>query len=312
MCPTDLFDKNLNGFLVVITGANSGLGYQTSRQLAKQGAKIIMACRNADSGNKAAEQIRAKDADAEVEVRELDLADIDSVKKFASAFSEDYNVLNILINNAGVMNTPRGKTKDGFEMQIGVNHLGHFLLTDLLLPHLKNAPQSRILNLSSAFHDVAMGKKGRIDLDDLHFETRKYHGWTSYAQSKLANLMHAKSLSLHLKETNVTAVSIHPGWVSTNLMRHTAPGFVTKVLMRPLFAMLGEINSWKGAQSTLYAALADDVPENNGSYFAQSMRWGGKDHRNGGWPMNSPNDDANNNELAEGLYLLSRQLVGLT
>jgi NAD(P)-dependent dehydrogenase (short-subunit alcohol dehydrogenase family) len=221
-------------------------------------------------------------------------------------------VLNILINNAGVMNTTKGKTKDGFEMQIGVNHLGHFLLTDLLLPCLEKTPQARILCLSSAYHDVAMGKKGRIDLDDLHFETRKYHGWTSYAQSKLANLMHAKSLARHLEGTDVTAVSVHPGWVSTNLMRHTAPLFVTKLLMRPLFALLGEISPWKGAQSTLYAALADDVVQHNGRYYAQSMRGAGKEHGKGGWPMVSPNEDANDDELAEKLWVRSRELVGLT
>lgn len=312
MCPKELFGKNLEGTHIIVTGANSGIGFQTTRQLAKQGAKITMACRNTGAGEKAVAKIRAKCSGANLEVRQLDLADLASVRAFTAGYNEECGVLDILINNAGVMNTPESKTKDGFEMQIGINHLGHFLLTELLRPSLCQASQPRILNLSSAFHDDAMGRKGRIDLDDLHFETREYDGWTAYAQSKLANLMHARSLAHHYGETGVTAVSIHPGWVSTRLMRHTAPIWITKLVMRPVFALMGELSAWKGAQSTLYAALEDDEKMKNGSYYAQVIPGPNKGHKRGGWPMVSPNQDANDDALAEQLWVRSMELVGLS
>lgn len=222
MCPPALLEKDLSGQTFVVTGANSGIGFITAQQLASQGATVIMGCRRTDEGEARASEIREAHSGAKLEVIALDLGKLDSVRSFAESVLKSHDALTGLINNAGVMNTPHGKTADGFETQIGVNHLGHFLLTELLLPALKNGAPARVVNVSSCFHDQAMGRDGVIDLDDLFFEKRDYDGWTAYAQSKLANLLHAKALAKKLEGTNVTAVSVHPGWVRTNQVRGTS------------------------------------------------------------------------------------------
>ena len=208
------------------------------------------------------------------------------------------------------MNTPEGKTVDGFETQIGVNHLGHFLLTELLLDTLKKSAPARVVVVSSCYHDKAMGREGVIDLDDLHFDNRQYEGWVSYAQSKLANLLHAKNLAKRLDGTGVTAVSVHPGWVRTELMRHTMPAWMQSVT-RPILGMMGMVEPWEGAQTSLYAALASDVEAHPGAYYSQTGTYRDKAKNAGGWPLESPNPHANDDEMAQRLYEHSRQLVGL-
>jgi NAD(P)-dependent dehydrogenase (short-subunit alcohol dehydrogenase family) len=310
MCPPEVLNQDLHGRRVIVTGANSGIGFVTAKQLAKQGASVTLACRNEGEGSARADEIRAEFPNADLEVRRLDLGDLSSVRAFVDGYLADHDSLHLLINNAGVMNTPEGKTTDGFETQIGVNHLGHFLLTELLLDTLKKSAPARVVVVSSCYHDKAMGREGVVDLDDLHFENRKYEGWASYAQSKLANILHAKNLAKRLEGTGVTAVSVHPGWVRTELMRHTMPGWMQSVT-RPIMGMMGMVEPWEGTQTTLYAALAPDVEAHPGAYYSQTGTYRDKSKNAGGWPLESPSPHAHDDEMAQRLHEHSRQLVGL-
>ncbi len=296
---------------MIVTGANSGIGFITAKQLAKQGASVTLACRNEAEGEARASEIRSEFPEVDIEVRELDLGDLASVRAFAAGYLADHDSLHVLINNAGIMNTPPMKTADGFESQIGVNHLGHFLLTELLLDLLKKSAPSRVVVVSSCYHDKAMGREGFIDLEDLHFENRDYDGWTSYAQSKLANVLHAKALAKQLEGSGVTAVSVHPGWVRTRLIRNSMPTWMQDYLLRPFLNVMGMVEPWEGAQTSLYAALADDVTEHSGAYYSQTGSYRDKSKNRGGWPLESPNPNAHDDEMAARLYERSRQLVGL-
>lgn len=311
MCPPELLSKDLSGKTFIVTGGNSGIGLVTVGQLAKQGAHVVLACRRTAEGEKARRDIEASGAKGKVEVAALDLASLDSVRSFAAGFLAKHGELHGLVNNAGVMNTPAGKTKDGFETQLGTNHLGHFLLTELLLDALRAGAPSRVVNLSSCFHDVAMGRKGHLDFDDLQFERRKYDGWAAYAQSKLANLLHARGLAKRLEGSGVTVASVHPGWVRTNLIGASMPVWVQDYLLRPVLSLSGMIEPWEGAQTTLFALLSPNVPEHTGAYYSQTGRYRDKSANGGGWPLVSPNPEANDDALAARLDTESRRLVGL-
>jgi len=215
-----------------------------------------------------------------------------------------------LVNNAGIMNSPFGRTKDGFETQFGTNHLGHFLLTELLLDALKTGAPSRIVNLSSSFHEYAMGRKGEIHFDDLNYQRRPYDGWDAYAQSKLANLLHAKELARRLKGTDVTCVSVNPGWVRTNLVRVPLPVWIQNLFI-PLLHMAGMIEPWEGAQTTLHALLAPEVAQQSGAYYSQKGLYRDKKARKGGWPLHSPNPVAHDDMVARRLWEESAALVKL-
>jgi NAD(P)-dependent dehydrogenase (short-subunit alcohol dehydrogenase family) len=311
MCPPDLLSRDLRGHTYIVTGSNSGIGLATVAQLAKQGATVVLACRRVDQGERARAGIISDVVQGTIEVEELDLADLASVRRFAARFLARHPALHGLVNNAGVMNTPLGRTKEGFETQIGVNHLGHFLLTELLLDVLKKSAPSRVVVLSSCFHDRAQGREGCIDFEDLQFERRAYDGWTAYAQSKLANLLHAKALAKRLSGTGVTAVSVHPGWVRTNLIRATMPAWVQDYVLRPVLRTLGMIEPWEGAQTTLFALLSPDVEAHPGEYYSQTGMYREKALAKGGWPLSSPNPHAHDEAVVERLDLMSRQLVGI-
>jgi retinol dehydrogenase-13 len=242
-------------------------------------------------------------------VRALDLGVLASVRAFAAEFLAEHDRLDVLINNAGVMNTPKGTTADGFETQIGVNHFGHFLLTNLLLDVLKASAPSRIVNVSSCFHDKAQGREGRIHFDDLHYASRPYDGWEAYAQSKLANVLHAKELARRLAGSGVTAVSIHPGWVDTNLMRHSMPSWA-QTIARPVLRMMGMIRPWEGTQTTLFAALSPTVVDHPGAFYSQLGMYRDRSANKGGWPLRSPNPLVHDDALAARFWDLSEQAVG--
>ena len=311
-CPEHILKTNLTGKTYIITGGNSGIGFATAEHLAKQGAQVVIGCRRTNEGEKAKSLILTRAASAKIDIIELDLGDLKSVHQFCRDFLSRYDKLHGLVNNAGVMYTPYGKTKNGFETQFGTNHLGHYLLTELLLPKLNQSAPSRVVILSSCFHDKAQGREGKIDFDDLHFEKRKYDGWEAYAQSKLANLLYAKHLGKKLAGTGVTAVSVHPGWVRTNLIRNWMPVWVQNILLRPLLNFAGMIEPWDGAQTSLYALLSPEVENHNGAYFSQKGIYRTKEAAKGGWPLRSPNPNAHDDAVAEKLDEVSKALVGLT
>jgi NAD(P)-dependent dehydrogenase (short-subunit alcohol dehydrogenase family) len=229
-----------HGRTYIVTGANSGLGRATSTALARAGARVVLAVRDVARGAKTAASI-----DGTTEVRELDLADLSSVRAFAAAWQEPVDVL---VNNAGVMAVPQARTKDGFELQLGTNHLGHFALTNLLLPRVTD----RVVTVSSGLH-----KRGRIDLDDLSWERRTYNRWGAYAQSKLANLLFTLELERRLERdgSGRRAHASHPGWAATNLQSHSGNRLVDgfSALGNRLLAQSEEM----GALPTLFAATQD-------------------------------------------------------
>ena len=208
--------KRLEGKTVVITGGNTGIGKETAVDLAKRGAKVIVGCRNMEKGKAALKEIQERSGSTDVFLEKLDLASLDSVRKFADSILKRASRLNILINNAGIMMCPYQKTKDGFEMQFGTNHLGHFLLTMLLLELIKKSAPSRIINVSSIGHTLGSGK---IHFDDINFE-RDYTPYEAYFHSKLANVLFTRELSKRLEGSHVTVNSLHPGAVKTDLERH--------------------------------------------------------------------------------------------
>ena len=312
LCNPKLLNLDLGSRTFIITGANSGIGLVTAKQLAKQGAEVVMACRDKSNALRRIEEIRSEHPDANMLAYTLNLGDLRSVRSFVAEFLKNHDQLHGLVNNAGVMNPPYGKTVDGFELQFGVNHLGHFLLTDLLIDTLKRSAPSRIVNVSSRLHDVAMGRVGNIHFDDLNYESRRYNGWEAYAQSKLANVIHARGLSDELVDSGVTAVSLHPGWVRTRLIRGTMPLWVQNYVLRPVLRMKGMIEPWEGAQTTLHTLLDSEVPLNQGSYYSQVSEYRKGSSASGGWPMESPNPNANDESIRKRLMQVSRSLLGLS
>jgi len=245
------------GRVAVVTGANSGIGFETARALALRGARVVLACRNLDKAHTAQARILAERPNAITQVLQLDLADLDSVASFADAFTSSYDRLDVLINNAGVMALPeRRTTKQGFEMQLGVNVLGHFALTGRLLPTALATSCSRIVNVASLAH-----KRGRIAFEDLQSE-RTYTPWDAYGQSKLGNLVLALELQRRLTtagETDTMSVASHPGWTQTELGEDMMNGskFVALTFgtLWPIVAM----ETWKGALPSLVAATSSDT-----------------------------------------------------
>ena len=206
----------LDGKTVIITGGNTGIGKEAAIDLAKRKARVILACRSEEKGKKAEVDIRRESESSNVHFRQLDLASFESIRKFAKEVLSEESRIDILINNAGVMYCAYGKTVDGFETQFGVNHLGHFLLTNLLLDKIKQAPEGRIIVVSSIGHAYAT----KLDLDTINSEAH-YNPYDAYHKSKLANVLFTKALAKRLSDTSVTVNSLHPGFVDTELQRHS-------------------------------------------------------------------------------------------
>jgi NAD(P)-dependent dehydrogenase (short-subunit alcohol dehydrogenase family) len=318
-CDPKLFEKDLTSQVVVVTGANSGCGLETSRQLAKQGATVVLACRNTERGETAAKDVGG------VFVAPLDLASLQSIRDFVKAFTAKYDRLDCLVANAGIMACPFGRTKDGFEMQVGCNHLGHFLLMTSLTPLLLQTAEkvkkpSRFVALSScAAAEMAMGDFGMpvIDFDDLNFESRKYSEETAYMQSKLANYLHAMQAGKKYPADKLISASVHPGWVNSNLDVHAVKkmfgdGFVGNMLgnlLRKVILWKGDmITAQDGAQTSLHCVLEDADKMESGAFYSQFGMYKDVDSKKGGWPMKLPNPNATP-EAAEKLWTLSEKLI---
>ncbi|XP_075492675.1 short-chain dehydrogenase TIC 32, chloroplastic-like [Primulina tabacum] len=257
-----------SGLTAVVTGASSGIGAETSRVLALRGVHVIMAVRNLCTGNEVKQEIVKQVPNARVDAMELDLSSIASIRKFASKFNSLNLPLNILINNAGVMATPFTLSKDNIELQFATNHVGHFLLTDLMLETMKrtaseSSREGRIVNVSSRRHKFSYPEG--ICFDKITDQSR-YNRLSAYGQSKLANVLHANELARRLKEENVeiTANSLHPGAIATNLFRHF--GFVNGLVAVLVKHVMKNVQ--QGAATTCYVALHPDVKGVSGKYYS--------------------------------------------
>lgn len=284
---------DLSGRIAVVTGANSGIGFQAAKVLAEKGAHVILACRSQEKGKAAKAQIDAEKPAGKVTVMSLDLASLAKVRKFVDAFQKKFDKLDLLINNAGVMIPPYGKTEDGFELQFGTNHLGHFALTARLMPLLKETEGARIVNVASAAHNF-----GNLDFDDLQWENRKYKKWNAYGDSKLANLYFTYELSRKLQAANIPVLvtAAHPGYTATDLQRHS--------LLARFGNMFLAMPGWKGALPTLRAAVDPDAQ--SGDYFGPDgvgEMWG--------FPKKvGSNKLSRNEEKAARLWQISEELTG--
>ncbi|KAM6967976.1 retinol dehydrogenase 12 [Aplochiton taeniatus] len=256
----------LDGKTVVITGANTGIGKETSQDMARRGARVLMACRDLTRAERAAEEIRRRTGNGNVVVRHLDLSSLYSVREFAREFVATEDRLDILINNAGVMMCPQWTTEDGFETQLAVNHLGHFLLTNLLLGKLKSSAPSRVVTVSSIAH-----KGGKIQFDDLFFTKRPYNSLDSYRQSKLANVLFTKELARRLHGTGVTCYCLHPGVIRTELTRHVESWFPMLRTLLTAPSLLLMKTPLQGAQTTIYCSISPGLEPLSGRYFSDCV-----------------------------------------
>lgn len=260
---------------VLITGANTGIGYETALALAKKDFRVFLGARCEEKGKRAVKKLQDAVPSANVELALFDLADLDSVRDFSKSFLDSGEQLDVLINNAGVMACPLSRTKQGFETQIGVNHLGHFLLTEELLPRIQEAGarhgDARIVNLASSAN-----YGGQLDLDDLNFERREYQKWVAYCQSKLANVVYSYELDRRIAKSGVAVNAVHPGVVATELGRYLFPSmpqtsdgkelsFVEKAVAK--LAQLVLLSPARGAEASIYMASSPDAANVSGKYI---------------------------------------------
>jgi retinol dehydrogenase-12 len=278
----------MNGKLCVVTGANSGIGKATALGLARVGATVILACRNTERGEAALWDIVKESDSQNVSLALLDLASLGSVRSFANEFQHKFSHLDVLVNNAGIYSSRRLVTADGFESTFQVNHLGHFLLTNLLLERLKTSVPSRIVNVSSEAH-----WRGHINFSDLQGE-RKYSGWSAYSQSKLANVLFTYELARRLIGTRVTVNSVHPGTVRTNFARRN--GGVVGLGVKVLAPFM--ISPEEGARTVILLASAPEVEHVTGKYFAKESE-------------TSSSNESYDLGVAKRLWEVSSELTGL-
>jgi NAD(P)-dependent dehydrogenase (short-subunit alcohol dehydrogenase family) len=285
---------DLAGLTAIVTGASSGIGLEAAKALTAHGARVVLAVRDAARGEAAAAALPGPGPN---EVRLLDLASLDSVRAFAGGW--DGSPVDLLVNNAGVMIPPLSRTKDGFELQFGTNHLGHFALTNLILPRITST--GRVVTVSSDAH-----RFGRIDFDDLNWEHRRYRAWRAYGQSKLANLLFAAELQRRLTEAGspVLSMAAHPGYAATNLQSHSGSR-VMEFAMGTLGNRLLAQDAASGALPTLYAATAD-LP---GNTFAGPSGFGGT---RGAPAQCARSTAAGDTEVARRLWQVSEQLTGVS
>jgi NAD(P)-dependent dehydrogenase (short-subunit alcohol dehydrogenase family) len=290
---------------VVVTGANSGIGFEAVREFARHGATVVMACRSVDRGERARDDLLAGDPDGRLVVEELDLANLDSVARFATEFARSYDDLHVLCNNAGVMAIPRRETADGFETQFGVNHLGHYALTGHLLASLRETDgETRVVTTSSGAH-----RGGDVDFEDINHE-ESYSRWGAYAQSKLANLLFAYELQRRLDaaDASVASHAVHPGYADTALQRRGAEmdGSKLKLLGMQLANKILAQSAAMGALPILYAAAAPDL--GGGSFVGPGGLLGMR-----GRPTTVDSSARSRDpELARRLWNVSERLTGVS
>jgi NAD(P)-dependent dehydrogenase (short-subunit alcohol dehydrogenase family) len=288
---------DLTGKVIIVTGANSGIGFEAIKEFARNGAKTILACRNMEEATKALDRLRREIPDAKAEVIQLDLASLNSIHKFVENFKNDYSRLDILVNNAGIMAVPYRITKDGFESQVGVNHLGHFALTGLLLDYIVKTEGARVVNVSSNGH-----KMGEMDFNNFLYENGGgYSRFGAYGRSKLANLLFAYELDRRFKRENIDAIAVaaHPGASNTNLMRE----WYFQILK--VLAYFFTQSATMGALTTIRAAVDPNVKGSD--YYGP----GGRGERSG-YPVRVESSEASHNEEdAEKLWEVSEKLTGV-
>ncbi len=293
---------DLTGKVIIVTGANSGIGFEAAKEFARHGGQTILACRNMEKAEAALEEIQAEIVDAPAEIMELDLASLSSVHRFAEQFKEGHSRLDILVNNAGIMMVPYGLTEDNFERQFGTNHLGHFALTGLLSDLLLDTPGSRVVNISSNAHN-----RGRVDFEDMMYENNDgYTPMDAYDRSKLANILFTNELQRRYETigADAMAVSAHPGISATNLADHMMQNRLAQ-LGQPLIGMMVQ-SAAMGALPTLRAAV--DPNAKGGDYYGpdgyRSMR---------GYPVLVPTStEARNTADAQKLWEMSEELTGIS
>lgn len=275
--------------IAMVTGANSGMGLATSMELARAGMHVVMVCRSETRGKEALAKVRENAGSGSAELMLCDLGSLADIRRFAAEFNARGEALDVLVNNAGVVSLKRELTKDGFESMIGINHLGHYLLTMLLLDRMKESEQARIVVVASGAY-----KAGRIRFEDPHF-SKGFNVASGYAQSKLANILFAQSLAKRLAGTAVTVNSLHPGAVATSIGVNRDTGFGKSVhaLLRPFF-----LTPEQGSETALYLALSPEVAGVSGRYYYKKR-------------MQRLSGKAADEEAAERLWKWSAQVTGL-
>ena len=299
-----LAGKDLSGRKVFITGANSGLGQETARAMAARGAHVIMAGRDQGKLDEAAAAIRAAVPGAQLDTLTVDLTSLESIRAATSRARQRFGKIDLLINNAGVMATPFLHTHDGFEMQFGTNHLGHFALTGELFPLIERGDLKRIVNLSSRGHHI-----GPVDFDDPHFARRPYDPWASYGQSKTANVLFSVGLEQRFAVLGIHAYAVHPGGIETNLGRH-----MTQEMREGLVARISKSDTgfqWKtipqGAATSCWAATADEL-EGRGGVYCEDCHVAEQDDESSNGGVRSY---ALNSSYADRLWKMSEEATGV-
>ncbi len=288
-----------SGKVFIITGANSGLGKEATFRLAKKNAEVVMACRNEEKGRQSMNEIKEKVPHAKLAVKKLDLSDLKSVDEFTDQFLQSYGRLDVLMNNAGIMQPPRMNSVQGYEIQFAVNHLGHFYLTYRLYDILKNTPRSRVVTQSSIAHT-----RGKINFENINSE-RSYSRTGAYAQSKLANLLFAYELARRAGN-DVLSVAVHPGYTNTNLQQ-SGPSIGGTSFFARLYRITDKLAMpvWKGTLPMLYAMTESDV--NPGDYIGPSKLGGAR-----GWPRRIKSSKRSyNEEDARRLWEISEEMTGI-
>lgn len=291
---------DLTGKVVVVTGANSGIGLEAAREFARKGAQTILACRSPDRGRKAVRELHAEYSDARAELMALDLASLASIRRFAQEFVQTHSRLDILVNNAGIMAVPYSQTENGFEGQMGVNHLGHFALTGRLLEVLLNTPEARVVTVSSTAH-----RAGRMDFGNLLFGNGGYSPFRAYCRSKLANLLFTYELQRRFEYAGVEALALaaHPGLASTNIGDHLH-GRRLFGITQPFYSAITQSASM-GALPTIRAAV--DSQAKGGQYYGPGGFAGQR-----GFPVVVSSTAASRNQQhARQLWEISEQLTGV-